>query len=479
MGGPPKPDPKKTDAGKKGAQEQQEQPDVEQVLFQGPLFGREANLKANAKLVQAALVPVKQMISDALSRRSHTVLMEPREGRLAIRFVVDGMPYPAAAVPGQKGVAMVQMVKVLAGLDPADRKSAQSGGIKVEYDKIPYHLMIETAPAGGGAERIRIKVENQKVNRTRPSDIGFPDHLRRKIRQFTENRSGVILICGPPDSGVTTLSVVALHCVDPYLYSVYNLAEMKGRELINVTDFTPEPGHDLEMTFDRLNRREADVLFLNPLTSPQDTQTIFQYADRLSFIAEIPASNPIEAMKKLIEWIGIDEVIKGLRCILTEKLIRKLCDDCKQAFRPNPTMLKKLGLPPETSVLYRAPLPPPPDDPKAATVEELCADCDGVPYHGRVAAFEMLEMTDGMKEVVAEGADPDAIRKQMAADGQTTLQKDAIRLVAEGKTSLEEVQRTFSPGGGTKPGGQRPSSGQRPASGQRPPGKGRPRPPGR
>ena len=143
-------------------------------------------------------------------------------------------------------------------------------------------------------------------------------------------------------------------------------------------------------------------------------------------------------------------MIKNLRCIVTQKLIRKLCDDCKQAFRPNPLLLKQLGLPPETSVLYRAPLPPPPDDLKAQSVEELCVDCDGVPYHGRVAAFELFEMTDGMKETIVSNASPEAIRKQMIADGQTTLQKDAIRLVAEGKTSLEEIQRTFSPGEANK-----------------------------
>jgi type IV pilus assembly protein PilB len=447
MAGPPKPDPKKADAGKKPAEDSQEQPDVEQVLFQGPLFGRESNLKTNAKLVQAALVPVKQMMSEALSRRAHTVLMEPREGRVSIRFVIDGIPFPAAAVPGQKGVAMVQMLKLLAGLDPNDRKTAQAGGIKAEYDKLPFQLMVESVPAGGGAERVRIKIENRKVLRQKPSEVGLPESLKLKIRDFTSSRSGVILICGPPDSGVTTLSIVALHSVDPYLYSVYNLADMRGKELINVTEFKPEPGHDMELTFDRILRREADVLFLNPLTSPQDAQTIFQYSDRLSFIMEIPANTPIEAMQKLISWVGVDEVVKGLKCILTQKLIRKLCDDCKQAFRPNPLLLKKLGLPPETSVLYRAPVPPPPEDVKAQTVEELCADCDGVPYHGRVAAFEMLEMTDTMKEVIAAGGDPEAIRRQMTADGQTTLQKDAIRLVADGKTSLEEIQRTFNPGG--------------------------------
>ena len=442
---PKKPDPKKP-APAKGQNPDQEAPEIEQVLFQGPLFGREANLKAHAKLVQAALVPVKQLISDAMSRRAHTIHMEPREGRVATRFMVDGIPVPAAALPGPKGMAMIQVVKLLAGLDPADRKTPHTGGIKVEFDKLQFHLMIDTAPVAGGAEKLRIKIENRKVVRQRPADVGMPDSMKMKIREMTSERSGIVLVCGPPDSGTTTLSIVALHCVDPYLYQVFNFADLHGRELINVTDFKPEPGHDLELSFDRILRREADVLFMNPLTSPQDAQTIFRYGEKVSFIMEIPANTPYEALTRIIEWVGIDLVLKNLRCILTQKLIRKLCDDCKQAFRPNPLLLKKLGLPPETTVLYRAPQPPPPDDPKAVTIEELCAPCAGVPYHGRVAAFEMLEMTDAMKEVVATNRTPEAIRRQMQAEGQTTLQKDAIRLVAQGKTSLEEIQRVFSSG---------------------------------
>lgn len=445
---PKKPEPQKGAVAKKAA-EGEDVPEIEQVLFQGPLFGREANLKAHAKLVQAALVPVKQFVSDAMERRAHTIHLEPREGKFLLRYVIDGIPHQAGVMPGPRGMALLQMLKVLAGLDPADRSAAHFGGISAERDKVGFNLIVDTAPVGS-AERLRIKIENRKVQRQRPQDVGLPEDIKKKIRNYTSERSGVVLVCGPPDSGTTTLSIVALHCVDPYLYQVYNFAELKGRELINVTDFRPEPGHDLEITFDRILRREADVLFMDPLVSPQDAQVIFQYGDRLSFIMEIPANTPFEALQKLQQWVGTDLIVKNLRGILTQKLIRKLCDDCKQAFRPNPALVKKLGLPPETTVLYRAPQPPPPDDPKAPAIAELCAPCAGVPYHGRAAIFEMLEMTDGMKEVVATNLNPEAVRRQMAADGQTTLQKDAIRLVAQGKTSLEEVQRVFSPPGAAK-----------------------------
>ena len=187
MAGPQKNSAKKPDP-KSVPDSQEQEPDVEQVLFQGPLFDRECNLKANAKLVQVALIPVKQMISDALSRRAHTILLEPREGRVAIRFVIDGVAYPSAAVPGQKGAAMVQMIKLLAGLDINDRSTAQSGGMKTEYEKIPYHLMVDSIPVGGKAEKIRIKVDNRKIVRQKPQEIGFPEHLKSKIRHYTAQR---------------------------------------------------------------------------------------------------------------------------------------------------------------------------------------------------------------------------------------------------------------------------------------------------
>ena len=430
--------------------EGEEYEDAEQVLFQGPMFGRETNLKQNPRLVKAALVPVKRMISDGLSRRAHTILLEPAQGRIIIKFVVDGIPYPAGAIPGQRGLAMIQMVKILAGLNPQEREAAQSGGINAEYEDTKYELLTDFKALKPGIERLRIRVINPKVTYLKPSAAGMPEELSKQLRAFTEDCKGIIIACGPPESGATSLSVCTLHCVDPYLYSVFNLADVGTIQLNNITDFTPEEGHDLEISLDRLIRKEADIIFMDPLSDPAIVQTMFQFADRLCFVAEMKTATPAEAIKQLVEWVGIDQVAQHLKCVVTQKLIRLLCDDCKQAFRPNPQLLSRLSLPPETTVLYRAPAPPDPDDEDAPTIEELCEDCDGLPFHGRAPVYELLEMTEGMKAVVTSGAEKDAIRQQMIKEGMRTLQKDAIRLVVEGRTALEEVQRAFAPPGGRK-----------------------------
>ena len=435
---------------------EEEEEDFEEVLFQGPMFDRETNLKENSRLVRATLVPVKRMISDAMGRRAHLVQLEPSQKRVGIRFVVDGVAYPAGALPGQRGMAMVQMLKLLAGLNIQERAEPQSGGIYVEFEETKYELYLTTEILKPGVERLKIRVENPKVSYLHPKEAGMPEELSAKLRELTLDAQGIIVACGPLESGVTSLSIAALHCVDPYLYSIFNMADVGGRELVNVADYEPLEGHDLEMSFERIKRREGDIVYMPPMDDPEVVQTMFETADQMCFVAEMPGLSVTEAIQQLVEWVGLDKVARHLKAVISQKLIRTLCDDCKQAFRPNPQLLRRLNLPPETTVLYRAPLPPPEDDEEALSIEELCEDCDGVPYHGRMPIYELLENTPEMQQVLSNDFRPEAIREQMRDEDQRTLQKDALRLVLDGRTSLEEVQRAFAPPGGRKRRQKRP-----------------------
>jgi len=135
-------------------------------------------------------------------------------------------------------------------------------------------------------------------------------------------------------------------------------------------------------------------------------------------------------------------VAEGLQGIISQKLIRLLCTDCKQAFRPNPKLLVKVGLPPETKILYRDKKAP-----KAAQQEALdlepCGTCGGIGYFGRAGMFEFIEMTESMRKLVATGPSAKELRDQIRAEKMLTLQKEGLKLVAEGRTSLEELQRAF------------------------------------
>jgi type IV pilus assembly protein PilB len=179
---------------------------------------------------------------------------------------------------------------------------------------------------------------------------------------------------------------------------------------------------------------------LGDLRRADTAKAIFSKAEDVMLLSEVAGKDTPSVALQLIEWVGDPKLVaEGLQGIVTQKLIRLLCPDCRLAFKPKPEFLRKLGLPEETPALYRKP----PDQQEGGM--DQCETCGSMGYFGRTGMFEFLEMTDGMRAVIAAKPDAASIRSQMKKDKMTTLQQDGLRLVAEGRTSLEELQRVFKP----------------------------------
>ncbi|HSG70485.1 MAG TPA: ATPase, T2SS/T4P/T4SS family [Planctomycetaceae bacterium] len=416
---------------------------IELISFLGPLSGDPPDLQQNAGLVRAGLIPAKELISDAISRRAHTFRLEPK-GNAAIGMLqVDGMPFAGPRMPAKQGLAITQMLKLLSGLNIQERGKPQRGGIKAEYGKVPYEITIDITPTSAG-ERLSIYMDNLKERPQTPEEIGIPEPLRDKIRSKTSTKTGVLLCCGPPRSGVTTTTVGAVRCIDAYIYTIFTLFDTGSWEIPYVTRFEQKEATDnFETTIIRCQRVDGQVLYTQPLKTPEDMRTVFDNAERCAYVAEYPAKDTISGLLQLLEWVGnADLVCNHLHGLLTQKLIRKLCRKCKQAYPPNPKLLARLGLEPGSiKALYRHRVPPQ----QLAKGEEweVCRICGDLGYIGRTAMFEYLEMTDGLREVLKSNPTSDAIKAQMKKDNMVTLQQDGLRLVKEGITSLEELQRVF------------------------------------
>lgn len=427
--------------GKKGPpipDEDEEQ--IELVLFQGAVNGTEANLSANARLVQAGLVRTKELISDALSRRAEMIRLEPKGKITVATFFVDGVPYPGSRMPPQAGLAITQMVKLLAGLDIQVRNKPQTGGIKAEYSGTPYILRVNVNPLQGGGERLVIRAENKTLKLTTPEDLGFSSEMREKFRDMAQTKTGVLIAAGPPMSGVTTMAFAMVRGIDPYLYTVYNLADTEGRDLGHVKTFEGNPGDTWVQSIGRAKRAEGDVLYVDPIRSADFCKAVFEEADDCCFISEVAAHDAASAIVQIRDWLGDPKLVaQRLHGVIGQKLVRLLCRKCRQAYRPNPKLLAKVGLPPETKVLYRPPPPPAEGQP----APEPCSKCGGAGYFGRTGLTEFIIMSDEMKKVVTAGGDAAAIKAQAKKEKMQSLNSDGMRLVASGKTSLEELQRAF------------------------------------
>ena len=405
-----------------------EEEEVEQVLFQGAQNGQVPDLKANAKLVQAGLIRAKELVSDAMGRRAEMIRIDPKEKVAVCTLFVDGVPYPAAKLPVQAGMAITQMLKLLAGLDIKERSKPQTGGIQAEYAEKKWLVRVDSTPVGGGVERLIVRISDPKVVLEKPHEIGISEELRLKVREYAASHEGVILAAGPPMSGTSTTAIGLLRSVDAYMYNIYNLADLQGRDLMHITTFPPNEGEKLVTQITRAKRQEADVMFMDPLTDAEITKVIFEEAEERSFIS----------------WLGDPKITAArLKLVVSQRLIRKVCPECRQAYRPNPKLLSKVGLPPETKVLYRVPRPVENEEGELEEPDE-CRKCGNIGYFGRMALFEAIELNEKVREVVASGADATVIKAAARESGMQSFQKDGLRAVAAGQTTLEELQRVFA-----------------------------------
>jgi len=429
------------------ADEQEEEEEVDYVLFQGALNGHETNLGANARLAQAGLIPAKELVTDALLRRADQLRIEPKGDRALTHLTIDGITYPGSRLSKQQGHAVTQMMKLLSGLDIQLRKKPQSGGIRAELQGTKYELRVTSTPIAEGVERLTVKIRNLDLAPKTPEQVGFSKEFKERVRELTSEKKGIILVSGGPGSGVSTTTFAVVRSVDAYQYTIYTVGDLQGWEIPNVNPFPTNEGESLDSVLDRAIRAEADVIYVDPLHDAQTASIIFKRQPDACFIAEFPAHDALSGVVQFAKLVGAKQATEGLRAVISQRLIRLLCSKCKLAYRPNPKMLGKIGLPPETKTLYRAPT----TQEKTASTEpdvappELCDACGGSGYFGRSAIFELVEMTEGLRKLVTAGASPQDLKSPARKDNMITLQQEGLKLVVEGKTSLEELQRIFAP----------------------------------
>jgi len=424
---------------KKEEVEEEEEEEIEPVSFLGPVNGQEVNLKANGRLVEAGLMRAKDLVTDALSRRADTIRIEPKGPQAVVTLLVDGIPYPGGRLPKAEGHAITQMVKLLAGLDVKERKATQSGGIKAEFETKAYTLWVKSIPVADG-ERLMVRVTDSKLKLDVPAELGMGEGLRVKLRDLCATK-GVVVVVGPPGSGTTTTLYALVRNVDAYIYTIFTIGNTEGKKLQQISPLEIGANDDLATTLSRAIRKEANVILCDPLQDAATAQALFAKHEDVMLLTEMASKDTPAAVLQLIEWVGDPKLVAaGLKGVVTQKLIRLLCPDCRLAYKPKAEFLRKLGLPEDVPALYRKP-----PDAQEGSMEAPCEKCGAMGYFGRTGMFEFLEVTDGMREVIAAKPDAASIRSQMKKEKMTTLQQDGLRLVAEGRTSLEELQRVFKP----------------------------------
>ncbi len=196
---------------------------------------------------------------------------------------------------------------------------------------------------------------------------------------------------------------------------------------------------------------EPDVLVVPELTNAETVEILCEQVNNVEKLAitKVNAKNAIEALLKVFAYKGpAAELAKAMTAVLNVRLIRRLCDQCKQPFQPPPQLLQKLGIPAgRVQVLYQEYKPPPPeelvDEKGNPIVIPVCQKCGGLKYCGRIGLFELLVINDQIRATLTDSPNPEAIKRVAKSAGHRSIQEEGILQVAQGVTSINELQRVL------------------------------------
>jgi type II secretory ATPase GspE/PulE/Tfp pilus assembly ATPase PilB-like protein len=393
------------------------------------------------------------VLAQAMKLRGDRILLDYSAQGVAVRARVDGVWEAMSPMDRPSGDGALVVLKKIWGLNPNERRAKQEGKCAAAFMKGDWIINILSQGTNSG-ERVLVYIEPKKPVLKTLSDLGMREKMQEKLKGFL-NGHGLVVFSAPAGHGLPTIWRIGLESADRFIrdwQSIENKLE-PDPEMININSnfFDPTQGEAPDTTLAKVCLKQPDVFVMPSFFNEKCVETVlFQIRkEGKHSVTRIVASDPVEAILSLLmTYRGqAKELLEAISCVTNQRLVRKLCDSCRQTFQPTPQMLQKLGIPPgRVSQLYQPFVAPPPDqrvDAKGNPIEiEICKKCNGRGYFGRVAVFELLEVTPEIRAAVLKLAKtPDAIRQFVKKSGHLGFQDEGILAVATGLTSLQELQR--------------------------------------
>jgi type II secretory ATPase GspE/PulE/Tfp pilus assembly ATPase PilB-like protein len=401
-----------------------------------PVVFTDSDLRDRPKV--RAFNQAQEVLYDIVWRRASEADLLPHGEKTEVHYVIDGVLSQRESLDAQDTEQIIQLLKLIAGLDIEERRRPQKGLISVDIAGTPVDIQVLTAGTMEG-QRIRLRVV-QELAMTNINLLGLEDDLKKRLLRLIKE-PGVILVGGPAGGGVTSTLYSLVRSQDAYIKMLMTLEASKVVELENVTQVEYGVTSKLQESLANALRRDPDVIMVDQCPSKECAHLVCGYAPEKSFLIGMRSTDSFVAMAKWMRIVGnMEEGIQDLKAVLCQHLLRRLCPDCKEAYRPDPELLRKINLPADNiEVFYRPPTISEQEEKNVA--RKICKTCQGTGYYGRVGVFELLEVNEEIRQLIRQNAAVGQLKAAARKQRMHYMQENALRKVVSGETSIQEIIR--------------------------------------
>src|SRR5439155_9142392 len=376
---------------------------------------------------------VDTLIADGITSRASDIHVEPVEGGVIVRYRIDGVLRQVMKIPRSAGIPLISRMKIMSGMDIADRLRPQDGRCRVSVNGNPVDLRVSTLPASHG-EKVVIRILNTRATVLSLNTLGLTDEERATVTHLLEHKEGILLVTGPTGSGKTTTLYAALKQVQGEgvnIVTVEDPVEYRlGQNVVQV-QVNEKAGLTFAAALRSILRQDPDVVLVGEIRDRETAQIAVQASLTGHLVLSTLHTNDAPNTVTRLVDMGMEayKIAAALRGVVAQRLMRRLCQACRTKMEGEvPPQLREYI--PGSAALYQA---------------VGCAECTQTGYRGRFGIVEILVMNQELERLVGQGATADLLATAARRGGMRSLFESAVRHVLSGETSIEELLRVTEP----------------------------------
>jgi len=370
---------------------------------------------------------VNSTIEQAVSEGASDIHVEPLENEVRIRYRVDGRLHLSKNIPKAAHSAVVTRIKILAGLDIAEKRVPQDGRCDYKIKDQTYNMRVSVLPTVHG-EKVVMRILD-KMNFLIPKEkLGFTPSNLEKFDQLLKNPHGIILITGPTGSGKSTTLYTMLNELNQIYDNIITVEDPVEYMIdgLNQVQVNTKAGLSFAGALRSFLRQDPDIIMLGEIRDGETVDVALRAAITGHLVlSTLHTNDAVSSISRLID-MGVPPymIAVALMGVISQRLLRKLCPHCAIPYNPAEHELKYLGIPIGRYTFKRA---------------QGCSFCNNTGYKGRIAVHEILLINKGHRDLITRNASTNEIIEYSLQTGMTTLKVECIRLLMEGITSFDEV----------------------------------------